>query len=371
MTNIGCKIIFHARQLLLVSLSLQISACTGQVKEKTVTDTIEKQVNTQPQIIKQSTIFPQIHTNLNGMVREFVRTMYQDKNGNYWFGTNGDGIIRYDGQTLQKMTIADASPNFRVLEIVEDKTGTLWFGTSDGLIKYDGEKFKTYASNEGLPGDDAEIWALTIDKNGLIWVGSKGGVSHFNGEKFTPFFLLPNLKVEHAKPMLSNKLVFKIIEDKSGNMWFATDGNGIFKYKNGEFVHLTAKKELTDNNVADILEDKQGNIWIGTFNGGVSKFDGKTYINFTKDTIIAGEEAYNFYEDSKGNIWFTAEGYGVYRHDGKSFKQYTTEDGLTSNVTLSIFEDKKGQIWFGSWQGISIYDGQKISNAKDKEPWTN
>ena len=103
----------------------------------------------------------------------------------------------------------------------------------------------------------------------------------------------------------------------------------------------------------------------------MSKFDGKTYTNFTKDGIIAGEETYNFYEDSKGNIWFTAEGYGVYRYDGKLFKQFTTEDGLTSNVTLSIFEDKKGQIWFGSWQGISIYYGQKISNAKDKEPWTN
>ncbi|MBK6839720.1 MAG: hypothetical protein IPG90_16800 [Bacteroidetes bacterium] len=102
MTNIGCKTTFKARNLLLVLLSLQISACTGQVKEKSVTDTIENQVNTQPLIIKQSTTFPQIHTNLNGMVREFVRTMHQDRKGNYWFGTNGDGIIRYDGQLLEK-----------------------------------------------------------------------------------------------------------------------------------------------------------------------------------------------------------------------------------------------------------------------------
>ena len=65
MTNIGCKTIFKVRNLLLVLLSIQISACTGQVKEKSVTDTIENQVNTQPLIIKQSTTFPQIHTNLN------------------------------------------------------------------------------------------------------------------------------------------------------------------------------------------------------------------------------------------------------------------------------------------------------------------
>ncbi len=360
MKNINLKTIIKAKILLVILFSFQILVCTGQVKDK--------KVNTQTIISNQNTTFPQIHTNLNGMVREFVRTMHQDKKGNYWFGTNGDGIIRYNGKILEKITIANISPHFRVLEIIEDNVGNLWFGTSEGLIKYDGKEFKTFTRNEGL--QDEEIWGLAIDRNGLIWVGSVDGVSHFDGEKFMPFSL-PDSMVENPKPMLSRKLVFKIIEDKNGTMWFATDGNGIFKYKNGKFAHLTNKNGLTDNNTADILEDRLGNIWIGTFYGGVSKFDGQSYYNFTKDGIIEGDESYNFYEDSRGNVWFTAEGYGVYRYNGKKFDQFTTEDGLTSNVVQSIFEDNKGQVWFGSWQGISIYDGQTIMNAKDKEPWTN
>ncbi|MFN0081731.1 MAG: two-component regulator propeller domain-containing protein, partial [Ferruginibacter sp.] len=111
--------------------------------------------------------------------------------------------------------------------------------------------------------------------------------------------------------------------------------------------------------------------WIGTFNGGVSKYDGKTFNNFTKQGTIEGIETYNFCEDNKGNIWFSAEGYGVYRYNKNDFTQFTSKNGLTTNVVQSIFEDRKGQIWFGTWQGISIYDGQKFMNANYKEPWTN
>jgi ligand-binding sensor domain-containing protein len=351
----------------LILLTIQITFCLGQANENSTPKVTE---NSQATTLAQITTFPQIYTNLNGMVREFVRSMNQDKNGTYWFGTNGDGIIRYAGQKLEKMVVPDVSPNFRVLGIVEDKSGNIWFATSEGLIKYDGETFRTFAKKEGLPGYDQEIWALMIDKNGQIWLGSTGGVCHFDGEKFIPF-ALPLSNVEKSKPMLSAKLVFKIIEDKSGIIWFVTDGNGVFKYHKGEFTHLSTKNGLTDNSVSGILEDKQGHIWISTFYGGTSRFDGATFTNFTKDGIIKGEETGGLFEDSKGNIWFTAENVGVYKYDGTHFTLYTTENGLTADLVLSIFEDKKGQLWFGTWQGLCIFDGEKFVNAKDKEPWTN
>jgi ligand-binding sensor domain-containing protein len=368
MTRIERKKVCIARNLMLIILTFQLSSCTGQVKEKSVQDKIESEVNIQSLILNQTTTFPQIHTNLNGMVTEFVRTMYQDKKGNYWFGTNVNGIIRFDGQTLEKINVEQMQQGVSVREIVEDQVGNVWFGTSSGLVKYDGEKFTTFSTEAGL--QDEDIWGLAMDSKGLIWVGSIGGVSHFDGKKFTPF-LLPDVKVENPQHMLSEKLVKEFMEDKNGTMWLVTDGNGIFRYKNGGFIHLTTKNGLTDNNAWDILEDRQGNIWIGTFNGGVSKYDGKTFTNFTMDGIIEGLETYNFCEERQGNIWFSAEGYGVYRYDGAKFTRFTTENGLAANVVQSIFEDNKGQLWFGTWQGISIFDGQKFMNAKEKEPWTN
>ncbi len=364
MIEIKTKKPLLTRTLTFVFFALHLSYCYGQINENVGTE--ENSQKDQTTVLKQTTVFPQIHTNLDGMVREFVRTMYQDTKGNYWFGTNGNGIIRYDGQTLETITIEGIHPYMRVIEIVEDKAGNVWFGTSDGLLKYDGKKFTAFSKKEGL--QDEEIWGLTIDKSGLIWVGAIDGVSHFDGEKFIPFSL-PDLKVENPQHMLSDKLVFKIIEDKNGTIWLVTDGNGIFKYNKGEFTHLTNKNGLTDNNAADILEDRHGNIWIGTFYGGISKFDGKTYTNFTKDGIIDGIEIGSLYEDSKGNIWFSVENQGVYRYDGTNFTQFTTENGLTTNGVLSIFEDNKQQLWFGTWQGICLYDGVKFMNAVEKEPW--
>lgn len=352
-----------ASLLVLMLVTLQFSACNGQVREKSAN---EQDINTQPVAMRQNTLFPQIHTNLNGMVREFVRSMHHDQKGNYWFGTNTDGIIRYDGQTLEKIALPGSHQSVSVREIVEDKAGNVWFGTSDGLFQYDGETFTVFSEKEGLP--DAEIWGLAIDKNGLIWVGTLAGVCQFDGQTCTPF-PLPDEVVENPQYMLSDKLVKKFVEDKDGMMWLLTDGNGIFKYKNGAFTHLTDQNGLTDNNTADILADKAGNMWIGTFYGGVSMFDGKTYTNFTKDGLIEGIETYNFIEDRQGNIWFSAENHGVYKYDGATFTPFTTEDGLTTNGVQSIMEDNKGQLWFGTWQGISLYDGQRFMNANEKEGW--
>jgi ligand-binding sensor domain-containing protein len=349
--------------MLVTSCSPQASDAAKQLKS----DPAESAQNQQETSFKRMPVFPQIHANLNGMVNEFVRKMYQDKNGNYWFGTNGDGLIRYNGQALEKISLGEGNKGIAIRAISEDALGNVWFGTSDGLGKYNGENFTIFSEKEGLLGE--EIWGMTIGKNGLVWVGTTEGVFQYDGETFLPFEL-PDLMVAEPEHMLSDQLVLKFLEDKNGTMWMVTDGNGIFKYKDGTFIHLTDQNGLTDNNAADILEDQKGNIWIGTFYGGISKYDGTAYTNFTKDGIIEGVETYNIYEDSKGHIWFSAEGYGVYQYDGTRFKQFTTEDGLTTNGVQSIFEDQKGRVWFGTWQGICIYDGEHIVNASERAPWT-
>ena len=120
-------------------------------------------------------------------ISAFVRRIFEDKAGNFWFGTNGEGVLRYNGRSLESFSIQQGFGGVAVRGIVQDKNDTIWFATESGLIRYDGDAFTTYTTKDGLAHDD--IWSLFIDREGVLWIGTFGGVCRFDGKMFTPFDL--------------------------------------------------------------------------------------------------------------------------------------------------------------------------------------
>lgn len=77
-----------------------------------------------------------------------IRSILQDRNGNYWFGSDGEGVYRYDGKTLIQFTFKDGLPNNQVRTIQEDKSGNIWFVTGEGICHYDGKSFTTFTDTK-------------------------------------------------------------------------------------------------------------------------------------------------------------------------------------------------------------------------------
>ena len=338
---------------LFLLLFVGITSCKGQNK-------VETTPIKSPKILKPQGIYKEAA----------IGTGVQDKAGNIWFGSNGEGVYRYDGKTFAHFTTKDGLDNNIVYSILEDKAGNIWVGTKTGLNRYDGKAFTQMpiivnrSNNTSLLNG---VWSMMQDKKGTIWLGTDEGVYCYNGIYFTRFLDDSNII---NKDTLKLKAIFSILEDKTGKIWFgACMDEGISR-----FDGKTLSTIIPHNNVRrvnNIIEEKSGNLLFATSFNGVCRYepsallkkDGKT---FSKNVFMR-KQGYqgNILKDKSGNIWFDEnEGLGFY--DGKTHKTLTEKDGLPDNNIFPILEDKSGNIWFSSvGMGLYKYDEKSFTNFSE------
>ncbi len=284
-----------------------------------------------------------------------VRTIKQDRKGNIWLASN-EGIIRYDGKSFTNITANLSSDRF--FSLLEDRRGNLWLATyGSGVYFYDGKSFQHFTTKEGL----ANNYVSTIyeDKTGHIWFGTNGAVSRYDGTSFQNFT---------TKGDFANNDVTSIMEDKRGKVWFATRGYA-YVYNGKAFTKVTNKDSKAFTNVWSIIEDKKGNIWLGG-GDGLWRYDETTF------TLVTPGFVGYVYEDKKGNIWTSgANGasdqgqiFALSRYEQKSLSDQkpTVTQIAQSTHLFGILEDDKGNIWFGAFDGVYRYDGNTITAFKDK-----
>jgi len=294
----------------------------------------------------------------------FVRRIHQDRRGHLWLGTNGDGVARYDGDTLEFFGLEEGFGGLAVRGIVEDNDANLWFGTENGLIQYDGESFTS--KNDGLTGTD--VWSLLVDSKGSLWVGTLDGVSRLHEGRFEQVHL-PESSPDPARGVSTANAVHSIMEDSKGRMWFGTSG-GARIYDDGTVTTLSQRDGLCGDTVNAILEAGDGTVWFATHHNGVCRLDGDSFTHFTEKDGVRGTEVWSIYEDAAGDIWFPVENSGVYRFDGKSFSNIDERQGLTSNAIQTIYEDREGRVWLGGWQGLFRYQGGAVVAVGKNGPGT-
>jgi len=351
-------------KILLFTFLTTLSSCNGQ--EKTNESNNPKISNPSPPVIKNfRTRSPNIDTTL---VSQYIRSIFQDSKGALWFGTIEDGVLRYDKKTLTYFSDPDGFINNSVFVINEDKKGNLWFGTDQGVYKYDGKTFTNYNQKDGLGNIVVSRKSILVDKSGTIWVGTQRGVYQYNpladtkgSQSFSPF------------PLLTSINVAGILEDKNGNIWFASSDKGVFRYDGKVIKNFKDIEGLSDNYAGGIAQDPAGNMWF-TMKNGICKFDGKTFTEYTPKDGLGGTEFWGVLIEQSGIVWITARG-STTRFDPsiplpnpKAFTVFTPADGLNCCVQ-SMFQDKSGNIWWGTGSGLYRFDGKRFYQVKRNGPW--
>lgn len=350
--------IFKYQIPLALLLWLLSPPCNGQIKPEQT----NKIVIQQPSFTSKNTTL----TKTQGSDEyQQVACSLKDKAGNLWFGTTGEGVYRYNGKEFTQFTEKDGLNNNLIFLIIEDKTGNIWFGSKTAISRFDGNKFITIS----IPGSAGskflshnsfntlspknELWSMMQDRSGKIWLGTTDGIYCYDGKEFTSF-------LDDKSILNTGKVHLRwtqcIFEDQSGNIWFGSwvlANEGLCRY---DGKSITQYKPYGEGWVRSILEDKNRNLLIVTRHNGVCRFDGENFTNFTKNGGIENSSVTSALSDKAGNLWLGTESGGgelnenggLWCYDGNVFTLFTKKDGLCHNGVVSLMEDEFGNIWVGT-----------------------
>lgn len=247
-----------------------------------------------------------------------------------------------------------------VYSIIQDRTGYLWFGTEDGLNKYDGYKITTYRGGD-TPNSigNANCAVLYVDDSNSIWIASwGGGLAVLDQEEGS----VRSYMNDSSDPdSISDNNVQSIFQDSSGTLWFGTYTQGLnrFDSKTEKFVKYTHdendENSLSDNRVWWITETADGNLLLGT-NKGLDKFNPETG-EFTHYNQIEPRVRTIFW-DKENVLWLgTQSGLCKFNPDTGEYTYYLHgTDEPSAEVITSIYEDSNGTLWVGSSNGINVFD---------------
>ncbi len=313
-----------------------------------------------------------------GLTQTSVFDIVQDTDGFMWFGTE-DGLIKYDGYNfvayLHNPQDKSSITNSWIHKLYQDSQGIIWIGTEYGLSRLDPntEKFSNYlpVPDSTDPADNV-ILSITEDNDGKLWMGTQAAIHQFDKEQnrfiYAQKVPLPNEKFRY------NAVYALYFDKKAAVLWVGlSEGGGLYQFdlEAKTFTPYLADPDNTKgvNKIVSIYEDNQGVLWVGTLSAGLHQFDrkSKTFTTTQHDLAnphsIGGNRIWDILEDSATVLWICTGDGGLSKFDriSQTFTNYqenpNNPDGVSSNDILALYEDKSGVLWIATHNlGVDILD---------------
>ncbi len=302
-------------------------------------------------------------TRKDGLSQSTVYAILQDSQGFMWFGTQ-DGLNKYDGYKFTHYRhipndINSLSGNF-ITFIYEDTNKNLWIGINDGgIAKYNWQQdnFTHYRHDPQNPNSLSSDGVLSIyeDINNSLWISTyDAGLNHFDGKQFIHY------RHDPKNPnSLSSDALWRIQATKNGLLWIGTDDSGLnsLNPKVNSVTHYRHDPKnpnsLSSNSITDIFLDHEDNLWVGTIDAGLNLFKNNQFIHYDSTNGLNNDTIWDIYEDTEYNLWIATDGgLNQYIPTKNEFIQHIHDPNnphsLSSDYVMAIYQDRAEALWIGT-----------------------
>lgn len=350
----------------------------------------------------------------DGLAQSQVYSVEEDDKGYIWLATQGGGVSRFDGIRFRNFTIKDGLHSNFVNALFFDENQKMWigsgkgvnvytdslykifyskevevfdiemyngeivFGTSDGLLKHEGDSLVSLDQSF-----QKSIFTIESAENQLYLGGENGVYTFEDGQvlsrassnyRITSLLFYKNsllvgtygnnllalkgteLKTTKISQAIYGNVVLSLHADHQNKLWIGTQQFGVYAFKNNlQFEHFDQSNGLSNNHVRYVFQDSWNNIWLGTSGGGVSRYNGALFSHYNKENGLNESFVYDVIVDYKKRVWVSTSGLGINVMTDSSTMVLNGENTFHNVKVRSLYEDSKNNIWIGTeGKGISF-----------------
>jgi ligand-binding sensor domain-containing protein/two-component sensor histidine kinase len=280
-----------------------------------------------------------------GFGGSYVLTLFEDRDGSIWAGTF-QGLFQFKGDRWHKVGSADGLAAGSVLAIYEDRDRRMWVATSTAVFR------KEIASDRFEQVDvitvSSNVWqSFSEDQSGTVWISD-----------FKEGFRAPTNANRPSRTQRGWGV--DLLHDRRGNFWVGTQGQGLWRIRNpsaggrSPLEVITVEQGLASNAVQSLLEDREGNIWLGTLAGlqrlAPHRVQPLKHMSIPRAIEITPD----------GSVWVGTAA-GLVRFSSAGRREYTEADGLPGLVVLALYADDRGDLWVSTERGVARFSQERFS----------
>ncbi|RED93826.1 hybrid sensor histidine kinase/response regulator transcription factor [Marinoscillum furvescens] len=269
--------------------------------------------------------------------------------------------VLYGQYQFRHLATADGLSQGSVISIAQDLNGLMWFGTRDGLNRYDGNQFTVYRNDpdDSTTLSNNDILEVLVDRSGDLWIGTYNGLNHYDydQDRFTRY-----LKDEKDPNSLVHNSVWALCQSSNGTLYVGTAG-GLCQLRNGRLERVYLTQDKTDVHVYELYQSTRGELYVGTSSG---LFKTNPTGGFVPVTLVPGKEMHvqSIALSPDSMLWVgTRQGLFVLDKNLNVHRRFRSIPGadhsLSHDDVRSLSFDQKGNLWVGTYKGLNQYDGEK------------